>query len=76
MIMSWPDDTRLYCLHEYRQANAPFALTVEPDNRALIERASEVDRLLARGVPTVPTTLAAERPEPRFGAALHGRDGY
>ncbi|HEU4616824.1 MAG TPA: hydroxyacylglutathione hydrolase [Gammaproteobacteria bacterium] len=60
-ILSWPDDTRLYCAHEYTQANARFALTVEPGNRALVERAAEVDGLRARNRPTVPTTLALEK---------------
>ena len=40
-IMSLPETTRLYCGHEYTQANARFALTVEPRNQALIERAAE-----------------------------------
>ncbi|HEX6999723.1 MAG TPA: hydroxyacylglutathione hydrolase [Gammaproteobacteria bacterium] len=60
-IMAWPDDTALYCAHEYTAANARFALTVEPDNEALRARALEVERLRARGEPTVPTTVAAEK---------------
>jgi len=59
-IMKWPEDTRLYCAHEYTQANARFALTVEPDNRALAKRASEVERLRAERRPTIPTTLRDE----------------
>ena len=34
-ILQWPDDTRIYCAHEYTQSNARFALTVEPQNRLL-----------------------------------------
>lgn len=60
-IAAWPDDTRLYCAHEYTQANARFALSVEPANPALAERAREVDRLRERGEPTVPTTVALEK---------------
>jgi len=60
-ILEWPDDTRLYCAHEYTQANARFALTVEPNNAALQRRAEEVDRLRAAGRPTVPTTVGEER---------------
>jgi hydroxyacylglutathione hydrolase len=56
----WPQGTRLYCGHEYTQANARFALTVEPRNQALIERAIEVNRLRAERKPTIPTTLRAE----------------
>ena len=60
-ILQWPDDTRLYCAHEYTQSNARFALTVEPQNRALQERAATVARLRAAGRATVPSTLGEER---------------
>ena len=60
-IMQWPDETRLYCAHEYTQSNARFAVTVEPQNRALQERAATVARLRAQGKATVPTTLGEER---------------
>jgi hydroxyacylglutathione hydrolase len=60
-ILAWPDQTLLYCAHEYTQANARFARTVEPQNAALEARATEVDALRAAGKPTVPTTLAQER---------------
>jgi hydroxyacylglutathione hydrolase len=51
----------LYCAHEYTQANARFALTVEPGNAALVARSRAVDGLRARGEPTVPTTLELEK---------------
>ena len=60
-LMQWPDDTRLYCAHEYTQANARFALSVEPDNQALSARSSQVDELRSRNEPTVPTTLGVEK---------------
>jgi hydroxyacylglutathione hydrolase len=60
-ILSWPDDTRIYCAHEYTQSNARFALTVEPQNAALRARADAVAKLRAAGKPTVPTTLAEEK---------------
>ncbi len=56
-----PAETRVYCGHEYTQANARFARTVERDNDALKERVGEVERLRAADKPTVPTTIAAER---------------
>jgi hydroxyacylglutathione hydrolase len=56
-----PDDALVYCAHEYTQANARFALSVDPDNPALRARAAEIDRLRAAGRPTVPSTLGAER---------------
>lgn len=60
-LMGMPDDTTIYCAHEYTQANAAFALSVEPGNPQLVERAAEIERLRADGVPTVPTTLAREK---------------
>ncbi len=56
-----PDDTRIYCGHEYTLSNARFALTVDPDNNALAARASEVEGLREKGLATLPTTMAAER---------------
>jgi len=60
-IAALPPDTRLYCAHEYTQANARFALTVDGANPALKARAAEVDQARAKGRPTVPTTVALER---------------
>jgi hydroxyacylglutathione hydrolase len=60
-ILAWPDDTRLYCAHEYTQSNARFALTVEPQNKALQERAAKVAQLRAAGRATVPSLLGEER---------------
>lgn len=60
-LRDWPDQTVLYCAHEYTQANAAFALSVDGDNAALVRRAAEVDRLRAAGEPTVPTRMAIER---------------
>ncbi|MEX0841019.1 MAG: hydroxyacylglutathione hydrolase [Xanthobacteraceae bacterium] len=56
-----PDDTRIFCGHEYTQANIRFAKTVEPDNKALAAREREVEKLLAEGKPTIPTTMAQEK---------------
>jgi hydroxyacylglutathione hydrolase len=59
-FMALPPRTLVYCAHEYTQSNARFALTVEPDNDALVRRAEAVDRLRERGDPTVPFSLAME----------------
>ena len=59
-IRSLPDDTTLYCAHEYTQANARFALHADPDNVELREYASEIDAMRAEGRPTVPTQLSRE----------------
>jgi hydroxyacylglutathione hydrolase len=60
-LMALPDATRVYCAHEYTQANARFAVTVEPGNTALIQRAVAIDAARARGEPTVPSTIGLER---------------
>lgn len=52
--------TKLYCAHEYTQANARFALTVDPANEKLRRRAEAIGAARARGEPTVPSTLAEE----------------
>jgi hydroxyacylglutathione hydrolase len=59
-LMQLPPDTEIYCGHEYTAANAQFALTVDPDNLALQNRAKEVDQLRAKGQPTLPTRLDRE----------------
>jgi len=59
-LAALPPDTRVYCAHEYTLSNCDFALQVEPDNPALIRRASQVEAARAAGRGTVPTTLAEE----------------
>ncbi|MEV4932624.1 hydroxyacylglutathione hydrolase [Sphingobium sp. LMA1-1-1.1] len=56
-----PDDTIVYCAHEYTQSNGRFALTVEPDNAALHTRMAQVDAARLRGEATVPTSIGQER---------------
>ena len=60
-LAALPDDATLYCAHEYTQANARFALSVDPQNNALQARSAEIDRLRAAGKPTVPMTLRVEK---------------
>ncbi len=60
-LLALPDETRVYCAHEYTQKNARFALTVEPGNRDLVARAAEVDQIRSKGLPTVPSTIGRER---------------
>jgi len=60
-LAALPDDTTLYCAHEYTQANARFAVSVDPDNAALRERAARIDAQRAAGEATVPMSLAIEK---------------
>ena len=81
-LAALPGETQVYCGHEYTEANARFALTIEPDNAVLKSRAAEVAALRAAGQPTLPTTIAAELAANPFlraelpsgpGGARHGR---
>ncbi|HJP39011.1 MAG: hydroxyacylglutathione hydrolase [Gammaproteobacteria bacterium] len=60
-LLAWPDETLIYCAHEYTQSNAEFALTVEADNSQLIERATRVTELRQQGQATIPSTIGLER---------------
>jgi hydroxyacylglutathione hydrolase len=60
-LAALPDDTRVYCGHEYTASNLRFAAHVEPSNANVSAKAERVAALRARGEPTVPSTLAEER---------------
>ncbi len=60
-LAALPAETQVCCGHEYTEANARFAITVEPNNPDLQARAAEVKRLRAAGQPTVPSTIGSER---------------
>lgn len=55
------DDARVYCAHEYTNANADFALAIDPANAALKARAGAVLDLREKGMPTVPSIMGEER---------------
>lgn len=55
------DDMQIYCAHEYTQANAAFALTIEPWNQKLFERTAKINALRAKNMPTVPSCLGVEK---------------
>jgi len=59
-LKALPSDTTVYCAHEYTQANARFAETVDPANGALRSYVAEIDDKRARGEWTVPTTIGRE----------------
>ncbi|MCJ9428493.1 hydroxyacylglutathione hydrolase [Kordiimonas marina] len=60
-LMRLPDDTKVYCAHEYTLANGRFALSVEPHNAELVARMHEVEDLRAKGIPTIPSTIGLEK---------------
>ncbi|MFK4812097.1 hydroxyacylglutathione hydrolase [Devosia sp. ZW T5_3] len=60
-LRDFPDDTLIYCGHEYTESNARFALSVDPDNKALQARAEEVKALRQAGKATIPVSLGTEK---------------
>ena len=60
-LLALPDQTVVYCSHEYTIANAAFARSVDPDNAALAARQEAIVELRENGFPTVPTRLDLEK---------------
>ena len=60
-LAALPDETKVYCGHEYTLANVQFALRVDPRNPALQERERRSRALREQGRPTLPSTLGEER---------------
>ncbi|MEX2524855.1 MAG: hydroxyacylglutathione hydrolase [Gammaproteobacteria bacterium] len=60
-VASLPDETQIYCAHEYTLANLRFAHAVEPENKAIEERTRASQALREQNRPTVPGSLAQEK---------------
>lgn len=60
-LAALPEDTAVYCAHEYTLANIAFARVVEPDNVALAERAQRDTKTRAAGRPTLPSSIGLEK---------------
>jgi hydroxyacylglutathione hydrolase len=60
-LAALPDETKIYCGHEYTLANIKFARAVDPGNAALAAREERAKLLRAAGRPTLPSTLGEER---------------
>lgn len=56
-----PEDTLVYCGHDYTVENLEFAAHLEPGNEAVSRRLAGVRAMVAGGEPTVPSTIASER---------------
>lgn len=82
-LAALPDETRLYCGHEYTLSNAKFAIKHDPDNVALRARIAEAEALRAKGAFTLPSTIGREKAtnpflraaEPALAASV-GRTGH
>jgi hydroxyacylglutathione hydrolase len=60
-LMALPDETKVYCGHEYTESNLRFAMSLEPKNHKLVSRFERVQALRSRGVSTVPSTIEEEK---------------
>jgi hydroxyacylglutathione hydrolase len=60
-LAALPDDTLVYCAHEYTLSNLRFAVAAEPDNADLAARFAQAEALRARGESTVPSTIGLEK---------------
>ena len=60
-LAALPDETKVYCGHEYTLANIRFARAVDPGNAELAAREERAQRLRDAGRPTLPSTLGEER---------------
>ena len=56
-----PDETRIYCTHEYTLGNIQFARKADPENSKLIELEIATQQLRQQGIPTLPTLLSLEK---------------
>jgi hydroxyacylglutathione hydrolase len=56
-----PNETQIYCGHEYTKANIKFALSIDANNPVLEARAAQVEQLLQQGEPTIPVTIGDEK---------------
>lgn len=60
-IKKLPDNTKIYCGHEYTMSNAQFCLSIEPENEELMKRMADVQKMREEKIPTIPTTLGLEK---------------
>ncbi|MGH1461754.1 MAG: hydroxyacylglutathione hydrolase [Neptuniibacter sp.] len=56
-----PENTEVYCTHEYSLANLAFALAVEPNNRSIAEAIQNCESMRQQDIPTLPSSIAQEK---------------
>lgn len=82
-LRNLPDDTRVWCAHEYTLKNLQFALSVDGENLDLQQRFAEVKEARSKSQPTVPSSIALEKSTnpflrwdfPNLQSATNSRDG-
>lgn len=61
VLRALPDETQIYCGHEYTLSNLEFAIAVDPNNTALSARLEQVRLQRQRQGITLPATMAEEK---------------
>lgn len=74
-LAALPDETKVYCGHEYTVSNAKFCLTIEPDNEDLQKRYEAMKELRRKKQPTMPGTIGEEKKTNAFMRA-GSAEGY
>ena len=60
MLKRFPNDTKIYCGHEYTKKNSDFCLSIDKNNSNLIEKIKKINKNINNGIPTIPSILADE----------------
>lgn len=60
-LAALPDDTKVYCAHEYTKRNLQFALKIEPDNKNTARYLEQVEDCMTKQRPTLPSNIALEK---------------
>ena len=55
-----PEETKIYCGHEYTLSNSKFCIKNDPDNQNLQKKIEQIKKLTSNGLPTIPTTIKEE----------------
>ena len=60
-IKNLPNETLIYCGHEYTESNSKFAISLLPDDKDLEKKKNKIKSLRKKGIPTIPTTIGEEK---------------
>lgn len=60
-LRNLPDDTLVFCAHEYTSANLKFLSNYDPKNLTIIQEAKRIKSVRAENLPTIPTTIGHEK---------------
>ena len=60
MLKRFPNDTKIYCGHEYTKKNSDFCISIDKNNSNLIKKIEEINKNIKNGIPTIPSILSDE----------------